>query len=146
MNEKLQGSSEITDSTLGEASNIVVQPVTQILSDCLEYISKSSELNRSDCTMLYCKLNLMQDRMKVLSSYIDAMTANGSSSNLSKTGSSSTGNQGCPTHYMKQGFKSIDFIDKVLDYITDRYDLTNKQVYSIKDFLKYTIRAGEKDP
>lgn len=47
---------------------------------------------------------------------------------------------------MKQGFKSIDFIDRVIEEITARYDLSYKQVYSIKDFLKYTIRAGEKDP
>ena len=84
--------------------------------------------------------------MSGLSSFIEETIANGSSSSPSKIGSKCTQNQGCPTYYQKQGFKSIDFVDKVLDDITERYDLSNVQIYSIKDFLKYTIRAGDKDP
>lgn len=137
---------EIADTTLEEVSSIAVQQVMQMLSDCLEYTSKSNGLSALDCTTLCLKLKEMQDLVRNLSWCIEEMTANGSSSSHLETGSNSTESQGCPTHYQKQGFRSIDFIDKVLDDIDARYDLSSKQVYSIKDFLKYTIRAGEKDP
>lgn len=137
---------ESTGTTPEEESSIAVQQVTRMLSDCLEYTSKLSASRDWNFTELCHSLKEMQGTVSILSWCIEEMTANGSSSSPSPTGSSSTQSQGCPTHYQKQGFRSIDFIDKVLDDITARYDLSSKQVYSIKDFLKYTIRAGEKDP
>lgn len=148
MNEKLQGSSEITDSTLGEASSIVVQRVTQMLSDCQEYTSRLNASRDWNYTELCLKLKTMLAMMRDLSSYIDVMTANGSSSNLSETGSNSTQKQSCPTHYKtSDDFESIDFVDRVLLELdsSDRR-LTPIESYCIMNALKYAIRAGKKGP
>lgn len=146
MNEKLQKYSETMDTTLGEVSNTAVLKVMQTLSDCLEYTSKLKESNDSIYTELYPKLEEMQNQMNFLSLFIAEIIANGSQSLISMISSESTQTQACPTYYQKQGFKSIQFIDRVLDDITSKYNLTPVQIYSIKDFLKYTIRVGEKDP
>ena len=144
--ERLLEFLERTDSTPEEVSSIAVHRVMQMLSDCQEYTSKLNAQKDFNYIKLSANLREMHAIMSDLSLCIEETIANGLSSNRSKIGSKCTQNQGCPTHYQKQGFKSIDFIDKVLDDITERYDLSNVQIYSIKDFLKYTIRAGEKDP
>lgn len=144
--ERLLEFLEHTDSTPEEVSSTAVHRVTQMLSDCQEYTSRLNAQRDYNYTKLSANLKEMHAIMNGLSSCIDEIIANGLSSSPSKIGSKCTQNQGCPTYYQKQGFKSIDFIDKVLDDITERYDLSNVQIYSIKDFLKYTIRAGEKDP
>ena len=144
--ERLLEFSERMDLTPEEANSIVVHRVMQMLSDCQEYTLRLNASRDWNYTQLLASLKEMHEIMSDLLSCIEETTANGLSFSHSKIGSKCTQNQGCPTHYQKQGFKSIDFIDKVLDDITERYDLSNVQIYSIKDFLKYTIRAGEKDP
>ena len=133
---------------LGEASSTVVRVATQMLSDCLVYISKLNASRDWNYTQLSAKLNTMHTMMSNLSSFIEETTASGSSSNRSKTGSSSTENQSCPTHY-KTGddFESIDFIDMVLLELdsSDRR-LTPIESYCIMNALKYAIRAGKKGP
>ena len=89
-NEKSQGFLGITDSMLVEASNTVAQTVTQMLSDCLVYISKLNVSRDWNYTQLSAKLNTMHAMMSNLSSFIEETIASGSSSNRSKTGSSST--------------------------------------------------------
>lgn len=91
--EKSQGSSGITGMTPEGASSIVVQRVTQMLSDCQVYTSRLSASRDWNYTELCLKLKEMHGMMRNLSSYIDAMIANGSSSSHSKTGSKCTRNQ-----------------------------------------------------
>ena len=85
--EKSHGSSGITGMTPGGASSIVVQRVTQMLSDCLEYTSRLNASRDWNYTELCLKLKAMQEMMRNLSSFIDVMIANGSSYSHSKTGS-----------------------------------------------------------
>ena len=115
-NEKSQVSLGITDSMLVGASNTVVQTVTQMLSDCLVYISKLNVSRDWNYTQLSAKLNTMHAMMSDLSSFIEETTASGSSSNRSKTGSSSTLKPTCQTCCKKKRRKKmLDSINIQLD-------------------------------
>lgn len=134
------------DTRLEEESSIVDHLVMQTLSACQAFISRSSAPNVLDCMTVLYSLDKTQDAMRSLLSSIEATTADGSQSSISTTSSTCTQRQTCPTHYEKNGFRSIDFVDEVLWQISGRYKLTTVEVYSIQNFLKYTLRAGQKDP
>lgn len=75
--------------TLVEVSSTAVQMATQMLSECLELTSRSSELSASTCTELSIKLSATQDLMRLLSLSIDGTSGNGLRSLISRISSSS---------------------------------------------------------